>query len=203
MSTITTTQLTEPAIEPAWLPGPPFRMSLEQYEALVETGVFTERDRFHLIHGVLVAKLTQNSPHATADLLCRDALMAIVPNGWHVRSDKPVRLPPDSKPEPDQCVARGSIRDYARRTPEDADIGLIIEVVDTSLDDESMMALTYSASGIPVYWIINLTESQIEVYTDPARPGYGTRRDYKPGEEIPVALDGVLVGRIAVNDILP
>ena len=61
-------------------------MSLEQYEAMVEAGVFTERDRFHLINGVLVAKMTPNSPHATADLLCRDALMAIAPDGWHVRS---------------------------------------------------------------------------------------------------------------------
>jgi Uma2 family endonuclease len=203
MSTIMTTRPTESAIESAWVPGPPFRMSLEQYEAMVETGVFTERDRFHLINGVLVAKMTQNSPHATADLLCRDALMAIVPNGWHVRSDKPVRLPPDSKPEPDQCVARGSIRDYARRAPQGTDVSLIVEVADTSLDEDRMTALTYSASGIPVYWIINLGESQVEVYTDPSRPGYGARRDYKPGERIPVMLDGVEVGQIAVTDILP
>ena len=203
MSTITATQPTESAIESAWVPGPPFRMSLEQYEALVETGVFTERDRFHLINGVLVAKMTQNSPHATADLLCRDALMAIVPDGWHVRSDKPVRLPPDSKPEPDQGVVRGSIRDYARRTPEGTDVGLIIEVADTSLDDDRKMALTYGASGIPVYWIVNLQESQVEIYTHPTESGYDVRRDYQPGEEIPVTLDGVLVSRIAVNDILP
>jgi Uma2 family endonuclease len=202
MSTITPTHPTEP-IEPSWVPGPPFRMSLEQYEAMVEAGVFTERDRFHLINGVLVAKMTQNSPHATADLLCRDALMAITPDGWHVRSDKPVRLPPDSKPEPDQCVARGSIRDYARRTPDGADIGLVVEISDTSLEADRMMALTYSASGIPVYWIINLGESQVEVYTAPTKSGYGTRRDYKPGERIPVVLDGVEVGAIAVTDILP
>ena len=202
MSTITPTYPSQP-IEPVWVPGPPFRMSLEQYEAMVETGVFTERDRFHLINGVLVAKMTQNSPHATADLLCRDALMAIAPDGWHVRSDKPVRLPPDSKPEPDQCVARGSIRDYARRTPGGAEIGLVVEVADTSLEGDRMMALTYGASGIPVYWIINLGESQVEVYTDPTQSGYGARRDYKPGERIPVVLDGVEVGQIAVNDILP
>jgi Uma2 family endonuclease len=203
MSTIATTQLTEPVIEPAWVPGPPFRMSLEQYEAIVETGVFTERDKFHLINGVLVAKMTQKDPHCTADTLCRDELMRVIPAGWYVRSDKPVRLPPDSKPEPDQCVVRGSVRDYARRSPGAADVGLVVEVAERSLLDDREMAKTYGGSGIPVYWIVNLRESQVEVYTGPTESGYDARRDYKPGEEIPVTLDGVLVGRIAVTDILP
>jgi Uma2 family endonuclease len=64
------------------------------------------------------------------------------------------------------------------------------------------MAVTYGASGIPVYWIVNLRESQVEVYTGPTKTGYDARRDYRPGEEIPVTLDGVLVGTIAVSDIL-
>ena len=94
------------------VPGPPFRMSLEKYEAMVDAGILTGHDNVHLINGVLVAKMNQDGPHATADLLCNAALTAIIPAGWHVRPDKPVRLPPDSKPEPDQCVVRGSIRDY-------------------------------------------------------------------------------------------
>jgi Uma2 family endonuclease len=203
MSTSTTTQLTEPPIEPAWVPGPPFRMSLEQYEALVETGVFTERDKFHLINGVLVAKMTQKDPHCTADTLCRDELTRVIPAGWFVRSDKPVRLPPHGKPEPDQCVVRGSVRDYARRSPGAADVGLVVEIAESSLREDREMALTYGASGIPVYWIVNLQESQVEVYTHPTKSGYDARCDYQPGEEIPVTLDGVLVGKIAVTDILP
>jgi Uma2 family endonuclease len=203
MSTITTIQPAEPAGEPVWVPGPPFRMSLEQYEAMVETGVFTERDKFHLINGVLVAKMTQKDPHCTADTLCRDELMRVSPAGWHVRSDKPVRLPPDGKPEPDQCVVRGSVRDYARRSPGAADVGLVVEIAETSLREDREMARTYGASGIPVYWIVNLRESQVEVYTGPTESGYNARRDYKPGEEIPVSLDGVQVGTIAVTDVLP
>src|ERR1700688_1848596 len=101
------------SVAPEWVPSPLYRLSLEQYEAMVESGVFTARDRFHLINGFLVAKMTQNDPHCTADELSGKALDPAIPAGWHVRSAKPIRLPDQiSKPEPDRCVVRGSIRDY-------------------------------------------------------------------------------------------
>jgi Uma2 family endonuclease len=189
---------------PPWFPGPPFRMSLEKYEAMVDAGVLTKRDKVHLINGVLVAKMNQNGPHATADLLCNTALTATIPAGWHVRPDKPVRLPPDSKPEPDQCVVRGSIRDYTGPEPTAADVGLVVEVADTSLKEDRAMALVYGAAGIPVYWIINVNARQVEVYTLRQRGGgYGKPRVFKVGQSVPVVLDGVEVGRIAVADVLP
>ena len=49
-----------------------------------------------------------------ADDLCRDGLSAVTPPGWFVRSDKPILLPPDGEPEPDEAVIRGSTRDYGR-----------------------------------------------------------------------------------------
>jgi Uma2 family endonuclease len=201
MSTIT--PQAESAIPFEWVPGPLYRMSLEKFEAMVESGVFTERDKLHLIDGLLVAKMTRKDPHCTADTLCRDQLIRVIPGGWFVRSNKPVRLPPDSKPEPDQCVVRGSARDYARRSPGAADVGLLVEVADTSLDADRRMALIYGAAAIPVYWIVNLVDSQVEVYTGPTASGYGPPRIYKPGYELPVVLDGAEVGRIAVSDILP
>jgi hypothetical protein len=100
-------------LDPAWAPPAEslYRLSLEQYEAMVASGVFTHRDRFHLIRGLLVAKMTRNTPHTTADLLCGDALEPIIPPGWHVRPGKPIRIPGQtSKPEPDRSVARGGIR---------------------------------------------------------------------------------------------
>ena len=72
-------------------------MSLEQYDAMVESGIFTERDRLQLINGILVAKVTQGDDHSVADGLCRDDLSAVLPLGWCIRSDKPVRLPPDGR----------------------------------------------------------------------------------------------------------
>ena len=192
------------SVAPEWVPSPLYRLSLEQYEAMVESGVFTARDRFHLINGFLVAKMTQNPPHSTADELCGKALDRAIPEGWHVRSAKPIRLPDQiSKPEPDRCVVRGTIRDYSHRSPGAADVALIVEVSDSSLSDDRKLAQIYGGSGIAAYWIVNLVDRQVEVYTLPYPDGYHSRQDFAPGQLLPVVIDGAEVGRIAVTDILP
>jgi Uma2 family endonuclease len=199
MSTITETSVLPDA---PWLPSPLYRLTLDQYEAMVASGAFTAKDRFHLINGFLVAKTTQNDPHSTADELCGEALSRLIPAGWHVRASKPVRLPPDSKPEPDRCVVRGTIRDYSNRSPGSANVGSIVEVSDSSLLEDQKVALVYAASGIPVYWIVNLVERQVEVSADPSPVGYQSSRYYRVGQDVPVVLDGVEVGQIAVADLL-
>ena len=40
-------------------------MSLEKYEAMVDAGILTKRDKVHLINGVLVAKMNQTDVVAT------------------------------------------------------------------------------------------------------------------------------------------
>ena len=84
---------------------------------MVESGIFTERDRLQLVSGMLVAKRTHGDAHCTADDLCREALAAIVSAGWYVRPNKPVRLLPDSEPEPDHAVVRATIRDCRHGHP--------------------------------------------------------------------------------------
>lgn len=204
MSTTTApTESTEPQGVPGWVPSPLYRWTLEQYEAMVASGAFSSRERFHLINGYVVAKMTQGDPHCTADDLCGQALAGVIPHGWYIRVAKPVRLPPASMPEPDRCVVRGTIRDYARRTPGPGDIALIVEVADSSLSDDRTQALLYAQNRIPVYWIINLVDRQIEVYSDPRPDGYAMCDIYRSGQHVPVAVDGVIVGQIAVDDILP
>jgi Uma2 family endonuclease len=202
MSTFITTP---PPIGPE-SPWPLYRMSVDQYEAMVESGIFTERDRLQLINGMLVAKVTQGDDHCVADDLCRVELSAVLPPGWFVRPGKPVKLPPDGMPEPDEAVVRGSARDYARRkrgTPGAQDVGLIVEVAFSSLAEDRAMVAVYGRSGIPIYWILNLVDRQVEVYSCPQADGYATRTDYQSGQHVPVVLDGAVIGQIAVDDLLP
>jgi putative restriction endonuclease len=85
---------------------------------------------------------------------------------------------------------------------------LIAEVADSSLRrDRGWKKRLYARARVAVYWIVNLVDRQIEVYTEPTgpvkRPDYRQRADYKPGDKVPVVLDGREVARLAVNDILP
>jgi Uma2 family endonuclease len=204
MSTITETETAQPAAGQGLDCYPLYRMSIEKYEQLVASGVFTKRDKFQLVNGLLVAKMTKNPPHSIAKGRCVKALDRIVsPSGWHVRSEDPVRLPPCSEPEPDVCVVRGKDSDYGKQHPGADDVGLLVEIADTSVTLDRAMATTWAAHGIPVYWIVNLVDHQVETYAQPTASGYGVKQIYPRGQFVPVVLDGTTVGRLAVDDILP
>jgi Uma2 family endonuclease len=94
------------------------------------------------------------------------------------------------------------------RHPAPQDTGLVVEVSDSTLqDDRTLKARLYARSAIPVYWIINLIAGQVEVYTDPTgpdpSPAYRQRQDYSAADAVPLVLDGVEVARIPVRDLLP
>src|SRR5207249_4276887 len=59
----------------------------------------------------------------------------------------------------------------------------------------------YAAAKIPVYWIVNLVDRQVEVYTQPSgpcdNPDYLQCHIYGINDEVPLVLDGREVGRIA------
>ncbi len=186
-----------------WIPERLHRFTLDEYEALVAAGVFGRKSRLHLINGCLVEKMTQNPPHSTADLLLGKHLDSLLPAGWHSRGSKPIRIPPGSMPEPDQSVVRGDAEDYADRHPEPSDVGLVVEISDSSLHVARKQSLIYAAAGIKVYWIVNINDRRIEVYTQPSAAGYAERKDYLPGQSVPVVLDGTEVGSIAGDDVLP
>ena len=179
-------------------------MTVDEYEAKVASGEIPEDSRVELIDGRLVRKVTKNPPHTYSIFAVRDATAALMPPGWHVRQEGPVRVPPLSEPEPDISVVRGTAKTYKKRHPGPTDIALIVEVADSSLADDRTLAVTYGAAGIPVYWIVNLRDRQVEVYTDPdPAAGYRSRVDYQPGQDVPVVIEGQEVGQIAVADLLP
>lgn len=206
MSTIVPPQPPLPTVDPGWIPSPLFRITVEQYEAMVDSGTLSSKDRVHLINGYLVVKRTQKPPHVTADGLLGAELARIVPSDrYYVRAASPIRLPErDSEPEPDRVVVRGTIRDYEGQHPGPADIVLVAEVADSSLaDDRKLAAEVYGPAGLPVYWIVNPVHRQVEVYTDPGPAGYRSRIVYSEGQSVPVVIDGQPLGQIAVAEILP
>jgi hypothetical protein len=197
------------------LPAPPpppsllYRMSLDQFEAAVAAGVFTRRDRVSLIEGILVATMSENPPHAIGCELCCQALSRILPQGWHVRSHRPLRIPGRSSlPEPGAAVARGEVRDYLRRHPEPGDVALVVEVSDSRFEeDRALMSCTYGGGSVDRYYIVNLVDRQVELYTQPsgssAPLGYRHCEVFLSGQSVPIVIEGTEVGRIPVSDLLP
>ena len=126
---------------------------------------------------------------------------------WRVRVQLPITLSA-SEPEPDGVIVRGNRRAYDQRHPLAAEVALVVEVADSSLRlDREVKGPIYARAGIPIYWIVNLPEALVEVYTLPSGPGddpkYAERQDYTAGDSIPLILDGQLVASLSVADILP
>jgi Uma2 family endonuclease len=186
---------------------PIWPLRIEQYHQMIRAGILTDDDPVELLEGWLVTKMPKNPPHSLTTQLTRDALTALVPAGYYVDDREPLTTE-ESEPEPDVMVVRGRRRDYSDHHPGPQDIALVVEVSDTTLQrDRTLKKHIYARSLIPVYWIINLSEQQIEQYTQPSgpseNPDYQRREDYPMSTHIPIHLDDQRIGQIAVAELLP
>jgi Uma2 family endonuclease len=185
-----------------------WRLSIDQYHAMIRLGILTDDDPVELLEGWLVSKMPKNPPHRIATRLLRQALERLVPaTTWYVDSQEPITTA-ESEPEPDVMVVRGETRQYGDRHPGPEDVALVVEVADATLQrDRTLKKRLYARATIPVYWIINLPERRCEVYTAPSGtatpPDYTHRQDYDMDGIIPVVLAGAEIGRIAVREIFP
>jgi Uma2 family endonuclease len=185
-------------------------LSVAKYHELIRDGILTENNSVELLEGRLVQKMTKKPPHCLATLLLRETLRKVIPEGWYVDSQEPVTLS-DGEPEPDGTVVRGEPRQYKDRHPGPTDLALVVEVADTSLEwDRTEKKRSYARAGISYYWIVNLCDGQLEVYSDPTgpteppdQPSYRREITFGPDQLVPILIDGKEVGQLAVRDFLP
>jgi Uma2 family endonuclease len=178
------------------------RLSVAQYEAMGQAGILGPDDRVELLEGWLVEKMRKSPPHRIATHQARVLLEGVVPSAWYVESQEPI-VTDDSEPEPDVAVIRGRTQDYSARNPPAAQVGLIVEIADTTVDNDRVLkGRVYARARIPTYWLVNLVDRVLEVYSSPrgegSNVGYAMRTDWREGE-LPVVLDGIEIGRIAVD----
>jgi len=73
--------------------------------------------------------------------------------------------------------------DYEGKVFVSSQLFLVVEISDATLKlDQSEKLAIYASEGIPEYWIVNLRDNLLEVYTDPEGSGYLTRHTLKPGQ---------------------
>ena len=119
-----------------------------------------------------------------------------------VRVQGSFRLDARSEPQPDIALLRPRDDFYARAHPAPDDILLLVEVANSSLEDDRKKAREkYAKRGIPELWIANLRDEVIERYRNPTPDGYEDVEIFHRGDTIsPSLLPDV---ELAVDDILP
>ena len=206
MATATrTTRAPAPLINGAGYPAV-HRFTVEQYHQMIETGILKEDDQVELLNGWIVEKMPPNPPHSQAVRRLTRRLTSVLGDEWVISVQDPATMT-QSEPQPDLLVAHGPEDRYGDRHPGPQDIVLVVEVADSSLPDDRTTKLSiYALARIPVYWIVNLSNRCVEVYTRPRggkSPTYRNRQDYGPADSVPVVLARKNVGSIPVREILP
>jgi hypothetical protein len=183
------------------------RFSVARYQKMIETGILTPEDKVELLENYVVLKMPRHPrPDSPLQRMLRP-LMGALPTGWDLRIQAAIVLM-DSQPEPDFALVRGSWGNYQICQPASADVGLVIEVADSSLlRDQRDKTRIYARSSIPIYWIVNLVDRRIEAFSQPSGPtpvpAYGSFQVYQPGDAVPLVLDGVTVGHVPASELLP
>ncbi len=158
-----------------------------------------------MIDGYITEKMSRNPPHDAALNRARRRIERALPTGWIVRIRSAITTA-DSEPEPDIAVARGDDGDYAARHPGPLDLALVVEVANTTLAaDPGPKLAAYARAAVTAYWILNLNESRLEVFTIPnaAAESYEKRESLTAGDSIAIPLDREASQAIAVGDLLP
>ncbi len=181
--------------------------TVEEYERMVEDGYFqADETRLELLKGRIVYKDTPSPRHVLAVDLVRDVLQATFGKGFWVRSQAPLRFPgADSEPEPDLAVVKGARDEHANDEQHPSVALLIVEVADPStLElDREVKASIYAASSVADYWIVNLAERVVEVFSQPKRDRQGVGR-YRLAKRLRSdQMIKLVETKVQVKDLLP
>jgi Uma2 family endonuclease len=174
---------------------------------MVEVGILTESDKVELLDGRIVEKMSRNPPHDSGLHRLMNALARLVPTKYLIRSQSALRLS-NSVPEPDIALVRGPATRYDAQHPRAEDAVLVVEVSDSTLqDDQGEKLALYAREGILVYWVLNLVDRRLEVYSDPTGPDhfptYRIRTDISEDGVVVVPVSGKKKLTVRVRDVLP
>jgi len=177
-----------------------YRLSVAQFERMIDAGILTKYDRCELIRGELIERPVVSDPHAAAVRRLNHRFNP--PREEYIVSVRGAIKLKDSRPEPDLTLLHYKPDFYASGTATPPDILLLIEVADSSLEfDRVVKRPLYAENGIQEYWIVNLIDDCIEVYRQPQPGGiYTEPRIAKRGESIAILALPELV--VPVDDVL-
>ena len=143
-------------------------LTTNDYHRMIETGIIHEGEHIELISGQIFNMAAKGTRHTVANTELMSELLLLLGRKAKIRCQDPITLPNNSEPEPDILIARLRSDNYINSHPAPADIILVIEVADSTLSfDRNTKAPLYAAAGISEYWIVNLVENRLEIYSQP------------------------------------
>ena len=140
---------------------------------MAETGVLGPEARVELLDGEIIDMSPIGPRHGGVTKRLIDHFTQCSRRRWLVAVQDPVHLDDHSEPQPDLMLLKRSPDFYGGGHPGPADVLLLIEVADTSLEFDRQRKLpAYARAGISEVWIVNLSDHTVETYREPHGTGY-------------------------------
>jgi Uma2 family endonuclease len=170
------------------------QFSAEQFQLMYERGVFADSDRYELINGEVITMSPIGIKHAVSVARFSKKLESKLDNQVIIWVQNPIDLAKKSQPQPDIAVLKYCDDFYEEALPTPADILLIIEVADSSLEyDRDVKANLYAAAGIPQMWLFDVNTKTITGFSQPSEFGYKQIYRYTQGDRLSIlAFDDVV-----------
>ena len=162
----------------------PRLFNVDEYYRMAAAGILGPSDRVELLEGRIVRMSPIGKLHGSAVDLLNYLLSSELGSKAIVRVQGVVRISEISEPQPDLALLRPRKDFYRNEQPGPHDVLLIIEVADTTLDQDQPKISLYAVAGIREYWIVNLPDYCIEVHRRPSKGAYRERLVFKPGERL-------------------
>ncbi len=160
-----------------------YRFSIAEFDRLCEEGVFADR-RVELIDGLIVEVPPMNDLHYKWLLEFHDELFLKLRGKARVGQQTPIRLEASqTKPLPDFTII--ALEQYSGNVPTAAEVALVIEISDTTLEtDKGVKLQRYAQAGVKEYWVIDAKAQRLEVYREPEGLEYRSKQTVDQGTEV-------------------
>lgn len=182
--------------------------TVTDYLRMGDLGIIPADERTELIAGQVVVMAAKGTPHVLALRLLARRLDGLVDQvstetlPYFVSTQDPIQLDQFSQPEPDLAIVQGTIWDYCDRHPSGAEVALVVEVADSTLQhDCNVKDKLYAQAGIADYWVLDLKQRCFHIFRQPTPRGYASHLILTPPNQIaPLAFPEQL---LALAEFLP
>ena len=177
------------------------RFTVEEYHRMAEVGILTDEDRVELIDGEIVEMTPIGARHGWCVMVLTEFFVKNLADRALVSPQGPLRLGRRTQLQPDLALLRPPRNAYRNAVPASADVLLVIEVADTSLErDRAIKLPRYAALDIREVWIVDVEGQAVEVDRTPTPSGYrDARRTALDGFVSPAAFPDL---RVSVAELL-
>jgi Uma2 family endonuclease len=175
--------------------------TVKEYYLMYESGVFANGERVELIRGEIIKMAAIGRRHAACVDRCNDVFAYKLGKKVLIRIQNPLALDNTSEPEPDVLLLKRKADFYESGHPRPADVFLLIEVADSTIDsDRELKIPLYAEDGITEVWLIDINSACIEVYRNPTAEGYQDIQKFYRGQNLSILAFSDL--SITVDEIL-